>query len=317
MDNKMMIYQGGKEPVRFNFDESGETIWATQAQIAEVFDVTPQLITQHLKKIYADGELNEALTCKESLQVQKEGKRMVTRRVKTYNLDAMISVGYRVNSKKATSFRIWSTKILHDYVVGGAALNESRIRELEPEKLQELEGTLGVIKRLMRKQELSGAEAKGILEIISRYGTSIKTISEFEEGRISFKKNGAAGQDLKVEELKQIAEQLGSEEGVKYEADEFKLDQIFEEVFRPGKKVAEKAAELLYLIIRNEPFSGGNKQIGVLAFIIYLTKNSMQLAENGETKLSDRAVTAVALLIGESDESEKELIVQLVAKLIE
>ena len=127
MGKGIEIYKIAKGEVVFNIEE--ETIWATQAQIAKLFDVVPQNITYHLNRIFKEGELSEKRTCKDSLQVQKEGSRSITRKVKMYNLDAIISVGYRVNSKKATNFRIWATKVLHHYVVDGAAINERRLKE--------------------------------------------------------------------------------------------------------------------------------------------------------------------------------------------
>ncbi len=167
MEQKLMIYETGGKNVRFNFDAGEETIWATQIQIAELFDITVPSVSIHLKKIYMEGELEGERTIKESLIVQNEGGREVTRKVKVYNLDAIISVGYRVNSRKATDFRIWATKVLKGYIVDGVAVNERRLSELTTQKLAEVNGTLDVVRRLMAQRELTGEEANGVLAVIA------------------------------------------------------------------------------------------------------------------------------------------------------
>ena len=129
MEKEIMIYETGGKQVQFNLNPGEETIWATRMQMAELFNVTPQNITMHLKAIYNEGELDRVTTSKESLLVADEGGREVRRKVKTYNLDAIISVGYRVNSRKATDLRIWATKVLKRYIVNGAAVNERRLKE--------------------------------------------------------------------------------------------------------------------------------------------------------------------------------------------
>lgn len=319
------IYHGAKGEVVFNVDEKQETIWATQEQIAKLFDVTTANINMHLKNIYKERELTEERTIKENLIVQKEGARMVRRRVKQYNLDAIISVGYRVNSRKATDFRIWATRVLHNYVVSGVAINQRRLEELDYQKLQEIEGALGIVRRLVAASELSDLEAKGILEVISKYSPSFKALKEYDEGHISFRSEKKAVKILEEDEcLKMIEELKKSVKGDtlfgKPRAGAFKasLGAIYQTFSGKDvyKTLAEKAANLLYLIIKDHPFYDGNKRIGALLFVIFLTINDYHLTENGETKISDRALTALALLIAESDPEEKGVIVALVCKLI-
>lgn len=323
MEKGIEIYKFAKGEVVFNIEE--ETIWATQAQIAKLFDVAPQNITYHLNRIFREGELSEKRTCKDSLQVQKEGSRSITRKVKMYNLDAIISVGYRVNSKKATNFRIWATKVLHHYVVDGAAINERRLKELDSKKLHEIEGALGIVKRLVASSSLSADEASGVLEVITKYSPSFKALKEYDEGHISFTKGKKAtkiiteAEGLKIiKELKKSVkgdELFGKPRGNAFESSLSAIIQTFDDkdVY---PSISEKAANLLYLIIKDHPFYDGNKRIGALLFVIFLTINDYHLAKNGETKISDRALTALALLIAESNPKEKGLLIALICKLL-
>lgn len=326
MEKGVEIYKVAKGEVIFNVDAAGETIWATQAQIAQLFETGLPTINYHLSKIYSDHELDEARTAKESFAVRKEGNREVRRKIKVYNLDAIISVGYRVNSRKATDFRIWATKVLHHYVVDGAAINERRLKELDAKKLRELEGALGIVKRLVAASELSAGEAGGILEVITKYAPSFKALQEFDEGHISFAKGKKATKTLTPSECIGIISQLkrnvkgdelfGKPRSSAFEASLSAISQTFD-----GKDVypttAEKAANLLYLVIKDHPFYDGNKRIGALLFVVFLTINDYHLTKNGETKISDRALTALALLIAESNPSEKGLLVALICKLLE
>ncbi len=324
MEKGIEIYKIAKGEVVFNIEK--EMIWATIDQIAQLFDVTRRSIEIHLNNIYRDEELNETATAKISFAVRTEGKRLVRRKVKMYNLDAIISVGYRVNSKKATDFRIWATKILHHYVVDGVTINERRLGELDSKKLHEIEGTLGIVKRLVAASSLSADEAGGILEVITKYSPSFKALKEYDEGHISFIKGKKATKIItKNDALKMISELKKSVKGnelfgkLRGEALESSLNAVAQTF--DGKdvypSVSEKAANLLYLIIKDHPFYDGNKRIGALLFVVFLTINDCHLTKNGETKISDRALTALALLIAESSPTEKSLLVALICKLLE
>ena len=188
MNKETQIYKATNGDIVFNFDEEADTLWATEEQVSRLFNVDRSVINRHIRNIYRDGELDEERTAKKNRIVRKEGTRSVTREVNVYNLDAIISIGYRVNSKKATDFRIWATKILHHYVTDGVAINERRLKELDNEKLHEIENALGIVKRLVASSDLSADEASGILEVITKYGPSFKALEEFDEGHISFSK---------------------------------------------------------------------------------------------------------------------------------
>lgn len=324
--NGVEIYKIKSGDIIFNVDKKQETIWASIDQVARLFEVTRRSIEIHLKNIYNDGELEENRTAKEIFAVRKEGNREVRRKIKVYNLDAIISVGYRVNSKKATDFRIWATKVLHQYVVDGVAVNERRLKELDSKKLHEIEGALGIVKRLVASSDLSADEASGILEVITKYGPSFKALKEYDEGYISFAKGKKATKVISkenglkiIEELKKSVkgdELFGKPRGNAFESSLNAIVQTFnnEDVY---PSISEKAANLLYFIIKDHPFYDGNKRIGALFFVVFLTINDYHLTKNGETKISDRALTALALLIAESNPKEKGLLVALICKLLE
>ena len=324
--NNIELYKSKKGDIVFNIDKDHSTIWATIDQVATLFDVTRRSIEIHLKNVYRDQELDEKRTAKEIFAVRKEGAREVRRKLKVYNLDAIISVGYRVNSRKATDFRIWATKVLRQYLVDGAAVNTARLQDLDAKKLRQLEGTLGIVKRLIVASELSAGEAGGILEVITKYAPSFKTLQEYDEGHISFVKGKKATKTLTPSECTSIIAELkrsvkggelfGKPRGSAFEASLEAISQTFDsqDVY---PSIAEKATNLLYLIIKDHPFYDGNKRIGALLFVIFLTINDYHLNKNGETKISDRALTALALLIAESHPSEKSLLVALICKLLE
>lgn len=326
MEKDIIIYETGGKNVQFNLAPGEETLWATQAQMAELFDVNAPAIGKHLRHIYQEGELEEGRTSSILELVQKEGNRQVTRKVKVYNLDAVISVGYRVNSRKATDFRIWATKILKRYIVKGVAVNERRLKELTRTELAEVAGALVVVKRLMAQNELTGAEANGVLEIISQYALTFRTLREYDDGFVKIPEAPKATQTLEagecmtmIDELRERihgGEMFGKPRGDAFEGALRAIYQSFdgEDVYAT---VAEKAANLLYFIIKDHPFFDGNKRIAVFLFMMFLTLNAYGLTEKGEQKISDRALVAIALMIAESEPREKGLMTAVVCKVLE
>lgn len=344
-NSSIEIYKGVSGEVVFDVDIDEETIWATQAQMADLFDVDRTVISRHIRNIYAEGELKESTystsaknarvqkkTCKDVVQVRNEGGRNIKRKVKAYNLDMVISVGYRVNSKKATNFRIWATSVLKKYVTDGVVINQSRLEAMqarkEIKKLHDVEHMMRIVRRLTSQKVLDAGEATGVLEVISRYAGSFETLKEFDSNRIdlSFLNEEKKIKELTVELCNSAVEQLkvsvngsdlfGKKRGEIFDGNLVTIFQSFD-----GKElypnIPQKAANLLYFVIKDHPFYDGNKRIGALLFVLFLTMNNYHLTSDGETKISDRALTAIALLIAESEPKEKELIVSLVCKLLE
>lgn len=330
-NSRIEIYRGLEGEVIFDVDVEAETIWATSEQMAEVFGVQRPAIVKHLSNIYKSGELDEKVTCSKMEQVRKEGERKVVRTKKIYNLDAIISVGYRVNSKKATGFRIWATKVLKKYVTDGVAVNEQRLKELKAKKdlakLRNVEDIVALVRRLTTQIELGAGEANGIIEIISKYTGSFETLKEYDDGHIdlSFMGGRKKGRVLTVEmctaAIERLRESMGGSELFGKErknANGKNLSDMLRELGDGDKysNVPEKAANLLYFVIKERPFYDGNKRIGALLFVLFLTTNDYHLTNSGETKISDKALTALALLIAESKPREKELVISLMCKLL-
>ncbi|MBR2725487.1 type II toxin-antitoxin system death-on-curing family toxin [Candidatus Saccharibacteria bacterium] len=341
-EKRIEIYEGLQGDVVFDIDAKNETIWATYEQMASIFGVDRTVIVRHVNNIYKEGELEREPTCAKNAQVQKptmkktfvvrkEGSRVVRRAVDLFNLDVIISVGYRVNSKKATNFRIWATNVLKKFVTDGVVVNERRLSALnengEVKKLHDVEEMMSLVRRLTARNELDAGEANGVLEVISKYAGSFKTLEEYDDGYIdlSFMSKKRRIKELTVEMCTTAVEKLrenvggsdlfGKERNGSFEGNLAAIFQSFD-----GKElypsVPEKAANLLYFVIKDHPFYDGNKRIGALLFVLFLTLNDCHLTEKGETKISDRALTAIALLIAESEPKEKALIVSLVCKLL-
>lgn len=326
MKKDIIIYETGGKSVQFSLSPGEETIWATQAQMSELFDVNVPAITKHLKNIYQEGELEAERTISILEIVQNEGSREVTRKVKAYNLDAIISVGYRVSSRKATDFRIWATKVLKRYIVDGAAVNERRLKELSQKQLHDVAETMAVVKRLLAQNELTGAEANGVLEVISQYALTFRTLREYDDGFVKVGEAPKAARLLEagecmamIAELReriQAGEMFGKPRGDGFDGALRAIYQSFdgEDVY---PTVAEKAANLLYFIIKDHPFFDGNKRIAVFLFMIFLAQNEYSLTKQGEPKISDRALVAIALMIAESEPREKGLMTAVVCKILE
>lgn len=324
---KLEIYQGAEGEVFFDVDEMNQTIWAEQGKIAELFEVDRTVISRHLRNIFADEELEAEKCVKKEVEERLEGGRRIARKIKKYNLDVIISVGYRVNSKKATKFRIWASSIIKRYMTEGVAVNYDLVKKLPDgsEKLQNLEETLGIVRRMLAETSLSANEANGVLEVVTKYADSFATISEYLNNKIIFSVDTRARRDLSEVEIENyisdLRERLNESEnfGVLAENNrgETLISARIQNLFERSDSVARRAAKLLYFIVHEKPFLEGNQQIGALLFVVYLSVNFFQLNEQGETKLSDRALTALVLLIAESQPEEKELMLNLICKLLD
>lgn len=324
---KLEIYQGAEGEVFFDVDEMNQTIWAEQGKIAELFEVDRTVISRHLRNIFADEELEAEKCVKEEVEERLEGGRRIARKIKKYNLDVIISVGYRVNSKKATKFRIWASSIIKRYMTEGVAVNYDLVKKLPDgsEKLQNLEETLGIVHRMLTETSLSANEANGVLEVVTKYADSFATISEYLNNKIIFSVDTRARRDLSEVEIENyvsdLRERLNESENFGVLAENNRGETLIsarvQNLFERSDSVARRAAKLLYFIVHEKPFLEGNQQIGALLFVVYLSVNFFQLNEQGETKLSDRALMALVLLIAESQPEEKELMLNLICKLLD
>ncbi len=309
-----------------------ETVWLNQAQMADLFDKDRDTISEHIQSLYKEAELSQNQTTRKFRVVQTEGSKQVERSVNFYNLDVIISVGYRVRSKRGTQFRIWATQRLKDYLLKGYAVNEKRLTELKKEHdlhLKELQQTVKLFQNLIQAQKATGYE-KELLSIISDYANTWAVLNLYDKGELKIEDvSKKESKSLKYEEVKKSILQFKQRLGVKKEAgglfgqevgEKFKavlgnIEQTFDKkVLYPS--IEEKAAHLLYFCIKDHPFVDGNKRIGSLLFLLFLVENNYLLNKKGERKINDTALAALALLVAESDRGQKEVMVKLVVNLI-
>ncbi len=326
----IVIYQDARGKVSLRADIRKETIWATQTQIALLFDVDVRTISEHIKNIYKTGELSLKSTIRNFRVVQTEGKRSVEREINHYDLDVVIATGYRVNSKKATQFRIWATETLRDYIIHGMAVNTERIKKLNDAHLTDLTKKITFIQETIRRRELDQGEVQGLLSVINGYANSWALLQKYDEGGLTVPK-GLLKEKKKLEydfvrdAINDLADTLISKDEA---SDLFgnELDQTFQGILKGiyqsfgGKEVyqsvEEKAAHLLYFVIKDHPFSDGNKRIGSFLFVLFLELNNVLHRKNGEKKINDNTLVALALLIAESNPTEKDTMVALVTNLL-
>ena len=322
-NNKIIIYQTEDGQTQIDVRLENETVWLTQAQMAELFERTPQNITMHISNAYKEGELDKIATCKEYLQVQQEGKRKVSRIVKYYDLDVIISVGYRVKSKRGTAFRIWARKVLKEYLVKGYAVNE-RIRKEQIGELRQLVGMLG--RTIQNQPLLSNDETNALFEVVTDYTYALDTLDNYDYERLTIDKTTKqepfhATYENAMEAINGLRDKFGGSTLFGNEKDDsFKssIGQIYQtfggEELYPS--VEEKAAMLLYLVTKNHSFSDGNKRIAATLFLWFLHNNGILYRKDGSKRIADNTLVALTLMIAESRTEEKDVMVKVVVNLI-
>jgi len=329
MDNKkgeILFYKTEDGKSRLDVRLEDETIWLNQKQIAELFGTQRPGITKHLSNIFKTKELAEKTVSSILEHTAKDGKIYKT---KFYNLDAVISIGYKVNSKRATQFRIWATQTLKDHLIKGYTINEKRLQE-QQEKWKELQQTVEFLKRTVGKKELNNKETQGLLEIISQYTRSFVLLSKFDNEsleatssekkltyEIKYKEAVTAIEELKKNLLgiNEASDLFGRQRDEGFKSLLLSVVQTFGgEYLYPT--IEEQAAHLLYFVIKNHPFADGNKRIGAFLFIWFLQRNKHLLRKNNDSKINDNALVALALLVAQSDPSTKDLMVKLIMNLI-
>ncbi|MGP9768644.1 RhuM family protein [Halomonas sp. AOP13-D3-9] len=303
-----------------------ETVWLSQAQMGSLFATTSENVLMHLQNIFKDEELGEQATTKDFLVVRQEGKRQVRRRIKHYNLDAIISVGYRVSSKRATQFRKWATQVLKDHLVQGYTLNQRRLSE----RGIEFEQALTLLSRTLTNQGLVSSEGEAVARVISDYARSWSLLQGYDEQQLtelSIKQPGMHSLELEealraIGELKQTliakgeaTELFGQVRGDGLTSALATIEQGFgDELFYPN--VATRSAHLLYFVIKNHPLADGNKRCGSFLFLWYLRRNAALLDRPVEQLINDNTLVALALLVAESLPDQKTLMIRLIEHFI-
>jgi len=316
MDSRIEIYQtpDNQTVVEVRFDT--DTVWLSQKMMAELFDKDSDTIGLHLKNIYAEKELDEKATTEFFSVVQTEGKRKVKRNIRFYNLDAIISVGYRVNSKRGTQFRQWATQRLKDYLVQGYALNEKRLAEKQMQ-VEVLQTGIRMLHRALEEQQNENA-----LKIFTE---ALNLLDHYDHQTLDAKGN-TVGKTVypTLNEYYQIINRLKPE----FASDVFAVakDQSFESAVAQiaqtfdGKdlypSIEEKAATLLYLITKNHAFADGNKRIAAACFLHFLNQNGILFKSDGQPVISNEALAALTLFVAVSKPEEKDSVVKLIISVL-
>ncbi len=317
MTNQIEIYQDKEGTTHINVQFEQETVWLTQAQMAMLFDTTPQNITMHLKGIFQEKELEKEATCKDFLQVRQEGSRTVKRKQLHYNLDAILSVGYRIKSVRATQFRIWATQRLKDYLIQGYAINKKRLAEKEQE-VQVLKGGIQILSKAIEQ-----ASAEGNSELFSLFSKGLALLDDYDHETLDTKGKIDTVIYPSEKEYMEMIQEMYSD----FESDVFaqpkdesfsssiaQIQQTFDGVeLYPSLEV--KAANLLYLIVKNHSFVDGNKRIAAACFLYFLNQNN-HLIINGKKIISNEALASLTLFVATSKPEQSEIVKRLILSIL-
>ena len=320
---KLVIYKAPNGETQLDVTVQGDTIWLTQRQIAELFGTKVPAISKHLKNIYESGELERDATISKMETVVNRGFRgPAVDVVDHYNLDAILSVGYRVNSKNATAFRIWANKILKQYLLQGYVINE----RIASQKYDELSQLVKVLGRTIQNQEKLTEDSRSLLDVVVDYTYALDTLDRYDYQELKIedttgKEAFHATYENAMEVIHELHEKFGGSTLFGNEKDDsFKssIGQIYQTFGGVDlyPSVEEKAAMLLYLVTKNHSFSDGNKRIAATLFLWFLNGNGILYNEDGSKRIADNTLVALTLMIAESRTEEKDTMVKVIVNLI-
>jgi len=328
MDNtgEIVIYRTEDKETQIEVKFEQETVWLTQVQMATLFKQTRQNISLHLNNLYKEKELLRDSTIKESLIVQTEGGRKISRKIDLYNLDVVISIGYRVKSKRGTQFRIWATKLLKDYLIKGYSINEKRLKETQ-QQFTKLKQTIKLLENVLSSKELNSAEATGLLKVVTDYSYALEVLDKYDHQTLK-KPSKKSKEKYKinykeaVDAIRTLKEKFGGSTLFGNEKDKsFKssLENIYltfqKKELYPGAE--NKAAHLLYFVVKNHSFTDGNKRIAAFLFIWFLERNGLLYTKEGFKKLEDNTLVALTLMIAESKSGDKKMMINVILNLMQ
>ena len=325
-ENKIVIYQTEDGQTQIDVRLENETVWLTQAQMAELFQKDRTVITRHINNVFKEGELEKEEVCAKFAHTTRHGAiegKQQNKETLLYNLDVIISVGHRVKSKRGVLFRKWANKILREYLIKGYAINE-RIRHEQIGELRQLVGMLG--RTIQNQPVISTDETTALFEVVTDYTYALDTLDNYDYERLSIDKTTKeepfhATYENAMEAIDGLREKFGGSVLFGNEKDDsFKssIGQIYQtfggEELYPS--VEEKAAMLLYLVTKNHSFSDGNKRIAATLFLWFLNNNGILYRNDGSKRLADNTLVALTLMIAESKTEEKDVMVKVVVNLI-
>ncbi len=315
---EIAVYQAADGAVRVEARLERDTVWLTKQQMAELFGRERSVVSKHISNVFAEGELEPAATRANFAQVRQEGPRTVSREVDHYNLDVIISVGYRVKSVQGTRFRIWATQVLREHLVRGYTVNQQRLRDLRQ--------AVRLIADTATRRELAADEAQALLAIVGDYNRALELLDDYDHQRVSKPATGGPvthplGYDEALRIVARLRERFGASAMFGVEKDKGLASalgaviQTFggEELY-PG--LEEKAAHLLYFLVKNHAFVDGNKRIAAALFLWFLERNGGLLRDDGTPRVSNGTLVALTLMIAESRPEEKDMLVRIVMHLL-
>lgn len=321
-EEQIIFYQSSNGETSIDVKLKDETVWLTQGQMQLLFHQTKQNISLHINNIFKEGELTENTVVKDSLTTAKDGKKY---KVKYYSLDVIISIGYRVKSKQGTQFRIWANSILKEYLLKGYAINEKRLKEQE-KHLKELKSTVHLLSHVLTNKELNSDEAIGLLKVVTDYAYALDILDKYDHQQLEIE--GTTAEELFIIDYDEATQAIvdlkdkfggsslfGNEKDQSFKSSIGAIYQTFGGLdLYPS--VEEKAANLLYFVVKNHSFSDGNKRIAAYLFVWFLDKNRILYKEDGTKRIADNALVALTLMIAESKSDEKEIMVKVIVNLI-
>jgi len=320
---KIYIAEDGKTTVEVRLEK--DTVWLNQNQLAQLFQTERSVINKHILNIYKTGELDEKATCAKIAQVQSEGHRKVERKIIHYNLDVIIAVGYRVNSRRGTQFRIWANQVLKDYLIQGYVLNLNRLQK-QNEQLNELKKILNIIQNISQQKKLNDNEYEGLISIVTNYAHALDILDQYDYQtlnieNITYNNIYQISYQEAIKKIQFIKAKYGYSPLFGKEKDQSFYSSI-ETIYQTfdGKylypSVEEKAAHLLYFIVKNHSFVDGNKRIAAMLFLYFLDRNNLLYDISGNKRIADNALVAITLLIAISKPEEKDLLIKVIVNLI-
>ena len=326
LNDKIVIYRTADGHATVDVRMDGDTVWLSQAQMAELFQKDRTVIGRHINNIFKEGELDESLVCANFAHAKDYGRRegfTQTKNVVFYNLDVIISVGYRVKSQRGTQFRIWANKVLKEYLVKGYAVNKA----LTEQRYTELKQLVAVLGRTVKAQEaLTSDDALNLVEVVSDYAYALDILDKYDYQQLAVEQttNEAkfrATYEGAMQAIEELKAKFGGSQWFAHEKDDsFKssIGQIYQTFGGQDlyPSVEEKAAMLLYLVTKNHSFSDGNKRIAATLFLWFMAGNGILYNPDGTKRIADNTLVALTLMIAESRTEEKDVMVKVVVNLI-
>ena len=322
---EIVVYEASDGAIQVDVRVEGETVWLSLTQMADLFGRDKSVISRHLRNVFSSGELEREAVVAKNATTAADGK---TYQVEFFNLDAILSVGYRVNSKRGIQFRIWATRTLKDHFLRGYTLNERRLAELG---ISEMEQAVELLSQTLTTHSLITDEGRSVLQVVQQYTRAWRLMLEYDEGRLAEApaRPGPLRVSLGLDEARAAITTLRQDLADRDEAGALfgqernealagilgAIEQTFD-----GKPLyastQERAAHLLYFVIKDHPFGDGNKRIGTLLFLEYLRRNGLLTRADGSLRFADNGMVALALLVAASEPAQKALMIRLVLNLL-